>query len=148
MNSAAKREAEKVNDVLITIKSTQRNGENSDVTEVITEGRYQRTAIGCEMLYNETEATGFEGSQTVVRIIPGERLEMTRSGSANTDLLIETGRKNYCRYGTPYGEVTIGAIAKKVEADIGDSSCSATAEYTMDINSELLGEYTLEISVK
>lgn len=137
-----------MNDVLITIKSTQRNGEISDVTEVITEGRYILTSTGCEMFYTETEATGFEGSQTIVRVVPDKRLEMMRSGTANTELLIETGRKNYCRYGTPYGEVTVGAIAKKVDADLKENGCFVTAEYTMDINSELLGEYTLEISVK
>lgn len=137
-----------MDDVLITIKSTQRSGENSDVTEVITQGRYALTPNGCEMFYTETEATGFEGSQTIVRIVPGERLEMMRSGSVNTELLIETGRKNYCRYGTPYGELTVGAIAKRVDADLHENGCLVTAEYTMDINSELLGEYTLEISVK
>lgn len=137
-----------MHDVVITIKSIQRSGENSDVTEVITQGKYTLIPNGCEMSYTETEATGFEGSQTIVRIIPGVRLEMMRSGAVNTELLIETGRKNYCRYGTPYGELTVGAIAKRVDADLHEKGCRAVAEYTMDINSELLGEYTLEISVK
>lgn len=137
-----------MDNVLITIKSTQRSGEDVDVTEVITQGRYNLTPTGCEMFYTETEATGFEGSETVVRIVPGECLEMMRSGSANTDLIIETGRKNFCRYVTPFGELIVGAVAKRVDADLHENGCTVTAEYTMDINSELLGEYTLEISVK
>lgn len=136
-----------MDDVLITIKSTQRSGSDSDVTEVITLGSYNLTSTGCEMSYTETEATGYEGSETVVRIEPGKCLEMTRTGSAVTDLIVETDRKNYCRYGTPFGEILVGAAAKRIDAELRENSCRVTAEYTIDINSELLGEYTLEISV-
>ncbi len=135
-------------DVIIFIKCIQRTDGKEDCTEVITEGRYRLTEDGCEIVYNETDATGYEGSVTTVSVSAGKRLEMMRSGTVSSELLIETNRKNYCLYGTPYGGLTVGSTAKRIDASLNESGGHITAEYVMDINSMAMGDYELNIEVK
>ncbi len=135
-------------DVIITIKSTRHFGGDDECTELITEGGYRLTDYGCELTYTETEATGYEGSVTSVSVAAGKSLEIIRSGKFSSELIIETQRKNYSCYGTPYGDLTVGATAKKIEAKLNENGGRVIAEYSMDINSQDMGDYSMEILIK
>lgn len=137
-----------MNNAVITITSVRKDGDDVDTTQIVTEGGYTYLCNGCEFTYTETDATGFEGSSTVVRIENGQRLEMQRSGTANTELLVETGKKNYCMYGTPFGDLTIGVLGKSVSADIDENGGKISVEYVMDMNSCFAGDFSLDIDVK
>ena len=133
---------------VIKIKSIQREGGDQNETEVITAGSFRKIKSGYELKYDETDATGYEGSKTVLRILDGSRIEMTRSGAVSSELYIERGRKNFCLYGTPFGEVTVGVQGKNVESRMTDMGGNASASYVIDINSSLIGDYDLEIDVR
>ena len=135
-------------DVIISIKSIRRFDGNDDCTELITAGGYCLTKDGCELSYTETEATGYDGSVTSVSVATGKSLEIVRSGKFSSELLIDTHRKNYSCYGTPYGDLTVGATAKKIEAKLDETGGSIIAEYSMDINSQDMGDYSMEIVVR
>lgn len=133
---------------ILTIKSVRTLDGESEVTEVITEGGYAFSDGECVMTYNETEATGYENSVTTIRAVHDVRFEMVRSGEVSSELYAEPGKKNYSRYGTPYFDVTMGIAAKSVKADISENGGHITAEYSMDINSEFMGDYILEVTAK
>ncbi len=133
---------------MISIKSTQTAGEETDTTEIITQGRYSTDNGSCVLSYEETEATGYDGSVTCVKVESGRWLKMLRTGSASAELFIELGRKNYCHYETPYGDMTMGVLAKKVDADVSEDGGHISAEYEIDVNSMLLGNFKLEIEVR
>lgn len=135
-------------DVMITIKSVQYDGENKSETEVITEGGFRAIAGGYELSYDETDATGFEGCSTVLKVLDGSKIEMTRSGATASELYIERGKKNFCLYGTPFGELTVGVQAKNVESRLTDMGGSVSASYVIDINSSHMGDYDLDIEVR
>ncbi len=135
-------------DVIISIKSIRRLDGNDDCTELITEGCYRKTEEGCELSYAETDATGYEGSVTNVSVAAGKSLEIVRSGKFSSELIIETHRKNYSCYGTPFGDLTVGASAKKIEARLDENGGSIIAEYSMDINSQDMGDYFMQIAIK
>lgn len=135
-------------DAVIKIKSVQRDGFDKNETEVITAGSFEVVPSGYELRYDETDATGYEGSKTVLRILDGSRIELVRSGAVASELYIERGRKNFCLYGTPFGEVTVGVQAKSVESRLTDLGGKVSASYVIDINSSLIGDYDLEIDVK
>lgn len=135
-------------DAVIKIKSIQREGGDQSETEVITAGSFRKIKSGYELRYDETDATGYEGSKTVLKILDGSRIEMTRSGSVSSELYIERGRKNFCLYGTPFGEVTVGVQGKNVESRMTDAGGNVSASYVIDINSSLIGDYDLEIDVR
>lgn len=135
-------------EAIIKIKSIQREGAQKSETEVITAGSFRKIKSGYELRYDETDATGYEGSKTVLRILDGSRIEMTRSGTVAGELYIERGRKNFCQYGTPFGGITVGVQGKSVESRMTDSGGNVSASYVIDINSSLIGDYDLEIDVK
>ncbi len=135
-------------DAVIKIKSVQREGGESSETEVITAGRFGKIKSGYELRYDETDATGYEGSKTVLRILDGSRIEMVRSGAVASELYIERGRKNFCLYGTPFGEITVGVQGKSVDSKMTDAGGNISASYVIDINSSLIGDYDLLIDVR
>lgn len=135
-------------DAVITIRSIQREGMEENKTEVITAGSFQKIKSGYELRYDETDATGYEGSKTILRILDGSRIELLRSGAVSSELYIERGRKNFSLYGTPFGEITVGVQGKSVESRMTDMGGNVSASYVIDINSSLIGDYDLEIDVR
>lgn len=55
-------------DVLITIKGTQKIGNEKDVIEMVTTGRFYRKNQMYYISYEETEATGYEGCRTTLKV--------------------------------------------------------------------------------
>lgn len=135
-------------DVMITIKSVQYDGDEKLETEVITAGSFEKIAGGYKLSYDETDATGFEGCSTVLKVLDGSKIEMTRSGATASELYIERGKKNFCLYGTPFGELTVGVQAKDVKSRLTDMGGSVFASYVIDINSSHMGDYDLDIEVR
>lgn len=135
-------------DAVIKIKSIQREGGDKSETEIITAGTFGKIKSGYELRYDDTDATGYEGSQTVLRIMDGSRIELTRTGAVTSELYIERGRKNFCLYGTPFGELTVGVQGKNVESRMTDSGGSVSASYVIDVNSALIGDYELLIEAQ
>lgn len=68
--------------------------------------------------------------------------------SANSNLTLETGRKHFCLYQTPYGAMTIGVQAKRLLCELEESSGSVEMEYIIDMNANFLSENTITIHWK
>ena len=78
-------------DVLITIRGTQQVNEEKDVVEMITTGRYYRKNGLYYISYEETEATGYEGCRTTLKIGPNDKVTMTRFGPSRSQLIVQQG---------------------------------------------------------
>ena len=72
---------------LITIKGTmEQNGEN-DTVELMTRGNFVQRGNSYYIVYAETEATGYAGCTTTVRVSQDARLvSMTRFGKTSSQL--------------------------------------------------------------
>ena len=132
---------------MITIKGVQRVEDEVNETEIITEGTLTAVPDGYELRYNESDATGYDGSQTLLHVCES-RFELERTGSVTSELIIELDKKNFCHYGTPYGDLVVGVQAKFVESDLDENGGKASAGYVMDVNSVLMGDYEIYIEVK
>lgn len=132
---------------MITVKSLQRIDDEVNETEIITEGTLDATAEGFELRYVETDATGYDGANTLLKISEN-KFELLRTGSVEGELIIELNKKNFCHYGTPYGELIVGVQAKYVRNNLSLFGGKAEAGYVMDMNSVLVGNYELTVEVK
>ena len=132
---------------MITVKSLQRIDDEVNETEIITEGTLEATAEGFELRYVETDATGYDGANTLLKISEN-KFELLRTGSVEGELIIELNKKNFCHYGTPYGELIVGVQAKYVRNNLSLFGGKAEAGYVMDMNSVLVGNYELTVEVK
>lgn len=134
-------------DVMITIKGVQRVDDEVNETEIITEGTFDVTPDGYEIRYNESDATGYDGAHTLLRVC-GSRFQLERTGSVTSELIIELDKKNFCHYGTPYGDLIVGVQAKFVKSHLTDMGGKAEAGYVMDVNSVLMSDYEIYLEVK
>ncbi len=135
--------------VCINIKSIQHTEEDNDTTELFTYGFLSKGKNKYEYVvtYEESEATGFDGSYVVLDI-KENIVKMQRKGAVSSSLIIEKGKKHYCHYGTEYGEFMIGINADDIKNDLGDSGGNLYLKYTIDINSGFLSENEMFINIK
>ena len=134
-------------DVTISLVSTQSDGIDSEQTELITQGRYKKTADGYVLSYDETEATGFKDSVTELTVTGSEKVVMTRSGAVSSNLVIEAGKKHHCHYGTPYGEFMIGVNTKEIKSSVTEKGGKLEFSYVIDVNSSYVGDFNIAIDV-
>jgi uncharacterized beta-barrel protein YwiB (DUF1934 family) len=136
-------------DVCIDIKSTQFAEDERDVTELFTYGRLKRgrDRSKYKIIYDESEATGFEGTVTL-DVTGNDMVTLYRSGDALSNLIIEKGKKHHCHYGTPFGDFMVGITADEIRSELDDSGGNLYLKYTVDINSSYMSETEMNISIK
>lgn len=135
-------------DVLISIKGIYDSEDDRDEVELFTTGTYYKKAGSYYICYDETEATGFEGSRTVLRVENEDKVTMNRSGKAKAQLIVERGVRHQCHYGLDMGDMMIGVLGSSIKSSLGDKGGSLEIKYSLDINSMLASENEMYISVK
>lgn len=138
----------KSREVTINLISTQRDGDEKQTTELFTKGKLAVFPDKLRIFYEESEATGFEGSITTLDVYGQEKVIMERKGSAQSQLIIEKGKKHFCRYGTPYGDFTIGVSSGEIDSSLNEKGGKLRFCYVLDINSSLIGSFQIDIEVK
>lgn len=91
-----------------------------EAIELSTEGVMNIDGGRVELLYEESEITGMEGSRTSVIFeldSPG-LISMIRNGTVSTALVFEKGKRHHCVYNTPIMPFEICVRTIKVENDI------------------------------
>ncbi|MBR4626489.1 MAG: DUF1934 domain-containing protein [Ruminococcus sp.] len=135
------------NNVMISLTSIQwQDGEKSE-TELVTKAYYSRADGIDTVSYEDTSATGFEGSVTTIKADGSKSACIVRAGSANSVLSLEVGRKHFCQYGTPYGSLQIGVYTHSIENTI-DSDGKLYMKYTLDLNSAYLSDNEIIMTVQ
>ena len=76
--------------VLLTLKSRQDCGGESEETELFTEGTLRQTPEGWEIAYEESELTGMSGVRTRFHLTEG-RAVLHRGGGIETRMVFEEG---------------------------------------------------------
>ena len=135
---------------LITIVGTQRDedGESEEV-ELFTTGNFYRTANSWCVAYDESEATGFQGAKTTLKVEGSRRVTMRRTGERmRSQLIIEKGERHQCCYDTGYGTMTLGISGDHIESKIDDNGGHLSVRYTLDINAVQASENELLVDVE
>ena len=75
-----------------------------------------------EVSYDETEATGMDGSTTALTYMENEKgvVSMIREGTVSTALVFESGKRHHCLYNTPYMPFEICVRTLKVDNRLAD----------------------------
>lgn len=134
--------------VIISIKGSQLyEGQEPDVTELVTAGTLLREAEGYTIAYQESELTGLEGTTTKLRI-EGGRVTLLREGSVNSQMIFEVGRKHLSMYETPYGSLAVGIDTRRMKNTVGDSGGELEIDYAIEIDNLLAGKSLFRLNVK
>ncbi len=110
------------------------NFDEEESIEINTEGKLKIDGERVEVLYDESEITGMEGSHTSVYFEKNNEglVCMHRSGSVSTSLVFERGKRHHCVYNTPIMPFEICVRTIKVENGIL-SEGRLTLDYIIEI---------------
>lgn len=125
--------------VLISLTSIQHQDDDTSKTELLTKASFVRENGFDIISYEDTSATGFEGSVTTIKVDSGKNASIVREGTANSVLSLEIGRKHFCQYGTPYGCLQIGVYTHSIKNTIAEDG-RLYLKYTLDLNSSFLSD--------
>lgn len=135
-------------DAFLTIKGIQLADGEENVVELMTCGKLYRRNGVYYLSYDETELTGYSGSKTMLKIEKNQKITMTRSGKANSQLIIEKGKRHQCIYDTGFGSLTIGVSGDAIRNELGENGGTVDFAYSMDMNTALTSENRVIITVK
>lgn len=134
-------------DITISLTSIQWQDDEKSETELLTKAKLAHENGWDIISYEDTSATGFEGSVTTIKIDRGKSASIIREGTANSVLSLETGRKHYCQYGTPYGSLQIGVFTHQIKNSI-EKDGRIYLKYTIDVNSSYLSDNEIIMTVQ
>lgn len=136
-------------DVLIEMKSIQivANDEKSEM-ELTTKGTFSLENGTYTITYEDSEATGFDGSVTYIKVTDNKLASILRSGSSNSNLVIEKGKKHFCHYATPYGEFVVGITTSNIDNKLNADGGSLYMKYTVDLNASYMSDNEITLNVK
>jgi uncharacterized beta-barrel protein YwiB (DUF1934 family) len=133
--------------VIIKMFSVQyENGEKTE-SELMTKGVMKHKGTLSSLSYEDSEATGFEGSITSVIAKGKDYVSIVRNGTANSNLILETGRKHHCYYSTPFGSVNVGISTDKIENCLNENGGTIYMKYTIDVNSAFVSDNEIKLIV-
>ena len=136
-------------DYVITIKGIQTydsDDDNVDI-EMMAEGDFSFEDGKYFIDYEETEATGMEGTSTTIET-DGEYVALTRTGAVDTTLLFIKDRLTTSYYETPYGTMMMGITTEDVNAHLDDNGGKISVKYSISMNNLFSGTNTFEIQVR
>lgn len=132
---------------IIKIVGTQTADGEQDTIELTTDGTLERQENGWRLCYNETEATGMEGTTTTLDIEPG-KLNLMRSGTHPSMLVLEKNRRHHCNYHTPYGTIDLGTYTSELAYRLGDQGGELLFSYTLGFHGGVSSAHTIHITVQ
>lgn len=134
--------------VFLTIKGTQTVEGETDFLELQTMGFMSRRNGKYYLSYEETEATGYPGCNTVVKIEGTSKVSMQRFGDSQSLLIMEKGQRHQCLYSTQAGDLTVGIYTHHLRTNLDEAGGEVHVAYSLDINTALASENKVDISVK
>ena len=131
---------------IIKIVGTQKVDEQTDTVELTTQGTLAKTADGWDIHYQESEATGMEGTATTVHVSENKVI-LERTGANAGFLVLEKHRRHHSNYNTPYGAIDLGTYATALEHDLSPIGGELYFAYTLGFNGSVNSEHTVHITI-
>lgn len=135
------------NNIVLSLKSIVYQDNEKNETELFTKAFYNKKNNVYTFKYDDTEATGFEGSTTTITVKGNDIASIIREGTANSALSLEKDKKHFCHYGTPYGDFQIGVMTHFIKNNIEEAG-ELKLKYTLDINSSYISDNEIILKIQ
>ena len=134
--------------VIISVKGTQTaEDQDTNVMELVTEGKYYKEDDAYYVTYDESEVTGMDGTTTTLKVMDGI-VTLVRVGSVNSHFVFQQGQKHVSYYDTEHGAFTIGVLANAVDVKIDDNGGEIRVGYQLEIDNNKTGENDFFMSIR
>lgn len=136
------------NNYLINIEGQIEADGEKDTVCLMTRGNFTQNGGKFFISYEETEATGYDGNITTVKVEKGDKISMLRHGTMPSSIVIEPGRRHVCHYDTGYGVMSLGVSADEVDNRLTRAGGNLTFSYTLDSGNASISHNTVKITVQ
>ena len=132
--------------ILISIDGTQNFGNNdTNSVELTTAGELNVLADSYTLKYEESELTGMQGTTTEITVSDNGIVSLTRTGTVNSNLIFEEGKRHLSYYDTTDGAFSIGVFASYVDTVLEQNYGEISITYAMDVDDKPVGENEIRI---
>lgn len=132
---------------LIHIEGTAVTDGEPETVDLTTTGAFYKKDDKYYVCYNESAATGFDGSKTCVKLWDSGA-SITRFGRYKSCLMIEKGITNLCNYDTPAGSLVLDINGVEIDSNLTDKGGEVNLEYTLNSGGLLISENKLTMNIK
>ena len=134
---------------MIKITGRQFVAGEEETVELTTTGSFYRRNGDYYIRYEESEATGYEGAHTTVKV-DGDAscVTLIRSGANRSQLIVEDGVRHQCCYDMGIGPLMIGISGEEITSTLTDAGGHVRFRYSMDIDTAVASEHEVTINVK
>ncbi len=132
--------------VYVSISGTSTVSGESDKTELVTEGEFKVLGDKYLLKYQEQLSDTGDGCTTIIKI-NDRTVVMSRSGSINTQMIFENGKKHIGHYETPIGSFTISVSTEELNVNMHDGGGNVEIRYILDINNQTQIENYLNLNI-
>lgn len=130
-------------DAIITIKNLQTMDGESEITELITEGKFY---IHNEKQYIFYEEDSEESHSTVMMVITDKDVTLTRKGEFGSKMYYQEGKTEQIIYHTPYGDMIMALKTLRIDNHL-ENGGELRLTYELSVNEEFFHN-DLTISVR
>lgn len=142
--------SKKINEVVIAVTGVQRDaaGEETRI-ELVTVGKYSRKNGTDYLLYDESEISGMEGTNTVLKI-HDSHVVLLRTGKIEQRQEFRLGETIYGTYITPFGSIKMAARTSRLEVTVSENGtlCAVHIEYDLELDGQWQSSNTLAITIR
>lgn len=136
-------------DVLVSVSGTQFMDlqNNDEPIEIVTNGSYYKKNNKHYVIYDEI-IEGIGGITKNTLKFDDTFLNLTRSGAINTSMIFEENKRNMTNYNTPFGALTIGIDASRVDVKEEEEEINLNVDYAIDVNYEYMADCKISLKIK
>ncbi|GLC29394.1 DUF1934 domain-containing protein [Clostridium omnivorum] len=131
---------------IISVSSKQPSGEEEAI-EVVTPGEFYKEGNFYYAIYNETELSGMEGTETTLKISE-DVMYLKREGTTNTEMEFRPNTENVNLYNTPYGTLELKTKTKGLQVEMKDDGGDVMVDYSLSISGQPSQNTILNINIK
>jgi len=127
-------------EVKIKLKAIQKNIQDEDTVELVTEGSYYEKNGKQYYTYMETEISGMEGTKTLIKVSKEEnKIQIIRYGEGKSTMTYILGEKTNTEYVTPYGNMDMEIHTHEVKINLDENGRGTIyLHYYLDLMGEEL----------
>ncbi len=135
-------------EILLSLKGLQmENQEDAQAMETITPADYYEKNGSHYVLYEEMMEGFTDVTKNRIKF-NDSRLEVSKKGLINVQMLFEENKKNMTSYTTPYGNILIGIDTESILVQEKEDQIRVEVEYTLEANYQYLADCRIEMEIK
>lgn len=136
-------------DVVITVKTVQSYGEQSETLELTAEGKYAAENGSFLITYQDSMLSEADGAvQTSIAVADDGAVTINRSGPYQSRFTLEEGKRCDCVYSTPFGAMSMGFFGQKIVNRLRATGGELELFYTVDFNRAQVSKNQIFVTVR